>query len=65
MRHDTQRMQEAYNQVAAEFDAEQHNFARNIPGTSYVLADLNEYARRFTTIHPESFEEWVLCHEDT
>lgn len=61
MRADTQRMQEAYNHVAAEFDAEQLNFARNIPGTSYVLADLNEYARRCTVIRPESFEEWVLC----
>jgi hypothetical protein len=56
MRHDMQRMEEAYHQVAAEFAAEQNAFAQNHSGTSYILADLNEYARR-CDIYPRTFRE--------
>jgi hypothetical protein len=49
-------MNHAYNQVAAEFATEQHDFAQNKSGTSYVLADLNEYSRRCNST-PQSFEE--------
>lgn len=56
MRHDLQAMEYAYNQVAAEFATEQHDFAQNKSGTSYILADLNEYARRCNST-AQSFEE--------
>ena len=56
MRHDMQSMEGAYHQVAAEFAAEQNAFAQNHSGTSYILADLNEYARR-CDIYPETFQE--------
>lgn len=57
MRHDTQEMSKAYDQVAAEHAAEQAKFAtNNFMGPSSILADLNEYARR-CDIKPKSFEE--------
>ena len=56
MRHDTPRMEEAYHQVTAEVVAEQNAFAQNQFGTSYILADLNEYARR-CHMDPRTFEE--------
>lgn len=55
MRHDMEGMQRAYDQVAAEFAMEQHS-ANNKMGAPFVLADLNEYARRFNKT-PNSFEE--------
>ena len=56
MRRDTAQAQYAYQQVTAEFGREQ-SAAANKTGTSYVLADLNEYERRCNTI-PKSFEEY-------
>jgi len=56
MRHDSQRMEGAYHQVAAEFTAEQNTFAQNNSGPSYILADLNEYANR-CGVQPQTFEE--------
>jgi len=56
LRGNTVEMTAAYEQVAAEFATEQRNYARNVPGSSYVLADLNEYARRCRG-EPQSFEE--------
>jgi hypothetical protein len=56
MRYDTQRMEAAYNDVAAEFAAEQNAFAKNNLGASYILADLNEYASRCDTC-PQTFQE--------
>jgi len=46
MRQDTLAMKDAYDKVAAEFAADQNIFAKNTLGTSDILADLNEYARR-------------------
>jgi len=48
-------MQRAYAQVAAEFAMEQYS-ANNKMGASFILSDLNEYARRCNKI-PNSFEE--------
>ena len=58
MRVDMGAMQCAYDQVAAEFAMEQYS-ANNKMGASFVLADLNEYARR-SNIIPNSFEEYDL-----
>jgi len=60
MRQDTERMQRAYDQVAAEFAKEQQeqNTTKNKMDDSFVLADLNEYDRRCNTI-PKSFEDRV------
>jgi len=55
MREDTVARQRAYDQVAAEFAMEQHS-ADNKIGAAFVLADLNEYARR-SNMTPNSFEE--------
>ena len=55
MRHDTQRVQRAYDQVLAEFAGEQ-NTTKNGMGASSILADLNEYERRCNII-PISCEE--------
>jgi hypothetical protein len=55
MIQDSGRMQQAYNQVGAEFTAEQKT-TKNEMGASFVLADLNEYDRR-CSILPKSFEE--------
>lgn len=55
MRQDTEAMQHAYEQVAAEFTMEQ-NAATNKIGASFILADLNEYSRRCST-DPKSFVE--------
>jgi hypothetical protein len=54
MRHDMQKMKAAYNNVTAEFIAEQKGFAQNKEGTSYILADLNVYARR-CDVRPRNF----------
>jgi hypothetical protein len=56
MRHDMQKMEAAYHQVASDFAYEQSNFAHNRSGPSYVLADLNEYARR-CDLPPQNFKE--------
>ena len=56
MRHDMQRMEAAYNDVAAEFNAEQKVYAKNRGGPSYILADLNEYAKR-CDVRPRTFQE--------
>jgi hypothetical protein len=56
MRHDMQRMERAYNEGAAEFVSEQKSFARNEMGNSFVLADLNEYAKRCDK-NPQTFRE--------
>lgn len=56
MRHDMQKMEAAYNNVTAEFIAEQKAFAQHKEGTSYILADLNEYARR-CDVRPRNFQE--------
>jgi hypothetical protein len=56
MRHDMQKMEAAYHQVAAEFTAEQNAYAKNKLGAEYVLADLNEYARR-CDICPQTYKE--------
>lgn len=55
MHQDMERVQHAYNQVAAEFAKEQ-NATKNKMGASFILADLNEYDRRCNMI-PKSFEE--------
>ena len=55
MRHNPQKLAQAYDRVAAEFAAEQA-IAKNVPGSSFVLADLNEYARRCRVV-PKTFEE--------
>ncbi len=56
MRQDTLAMKDAYDKVATEFAAEQNIFAKKTLGTSDILADLNEYARR-CSVTPQSFEE--------
>jgi hypothetical protein len=55
MCNDPEAMQRAYAQVAAEFAMEQHS-ANNKMGASFILSDLNEYARHCNTIS-NSFEE--------
>ena len=55
MRNNPEAMQRAYAQVAAEFAMEQYS-ANNKMGASFILSDLNEYARRCDKI-PNSFEE--------
>ncbi len=55
MRNNPEAMQRAYAQVAAEFAMEQCS-ANNKMGASFILSDLNEYARRCNTIS-NSFEE--------
>jgi hypothetical protein len=56
MRHDMQKMEAAYNNVTAEFIAEQKAFAQHKEGTSYIFADLNEYARH-CDVRPRNFQE--------
>ena len=55
MRHDAQRVEMTYHQAAAEFAAEQVNL-QNKSGPSYILADLNIYAKR-CNISPQTFQE--------
>ena len=55
MRHDMEKMEAAYRDVASEFTAEQA-FAQNKLGTSYILNDINEYARRCDTC-PKTFHK--------
>jgi hypothetical protein len=56
MCHDMLKMEQAYHEVAAEFSAEQNTFVQNKLGASYILADLNKYARR-CDVCPQTFQE--------
>lgn len=55
MRGETERLQRAYDLVAAEFATEQ-SFVKNTTDPSFILADLSEYHRRCDIV-PKSFEE--------